>query len=163
MSKFTNALVVSPLSDGNSWVMLQEFTYHIGTENNNNIIVASKGFVTDFASVPRLFWMVIPKWGRYGNAAVIHDWLYWNQSEKIDRKKADSILLEAMTVLNVSKWRKTIIYRTVKLFGWIAWNRNKREKYNGYERVIDTAEIKATMPSQRPGFIKSFFRKHVNK
>src|SRR2546429_3829044 len=27
------------------------------------------------ASIPRLFWIALPKWGKYGNAAVIHDWL----------------------------------------------------------------------------------------
>ena len=109
MSQFTTALVVSPLSDGKSWVVLNDFKYHVGTENSGDLVIVDKGFVTDFTSVPRLFWLIIPRWGKYGNAAVIHDWLYWEQGEK-DRKEADSILLEAMSVLGVSKWKKKTSY-----------------------------------------------------
>ena len=163
MSEFTTALVVSPLSDGNSWVILQEFKYHVGAESSDNIVVVSKGFVTDFASVPRLFWLVFPKWGKYGNAAVIHDWLYWEQSDKRDRKTADSIFLEAMEVLEVSRWKRKVMYDAVRLFGWIAWNRNKNDKYNGVKRVIDTSDIKATMPSRRPGTIETAYRYYVNR
>ena len=46
---------------------------------------------------PALFWAILPKWGKYGNAAVIHDWLYWEQGRP--RPAADAILLEGMTVL----------------------------------------------------------------
>ena len=42
-------------------------------------IEVAEGFETDFASVPRLLWVVLPKWGKYGNAAMVHDWLYWKQ------------------------------------------------------------------------------------
>lgn len=163
MSEFTTALVVSPLSDGKSWVILQEFKYHVGAESSNDIIAVSKGFVTDFASVPRLFWLVIPKWGKYGNAAVIHDWLYWEQSDKRDRKSADLIFLEAMVVLKVSRWKRKVIYDAVRLFGWIAWNRNQIDKVNCIKRVIDTKEIKATMSSKRPGTIESAYKYYMNK
>lgn len=163
MSEFTTALVVSPLADGKSWVILQEFKYHVGAETSNDIVIVSRGFVTDFASVPRIFWLVIPKWGKYGNAAVIHDWLYWEQSEKRDRKTADHIFQEAMEVLRVSTWKRKVIYDAVRLFGWISWNRNKNDKYNGVKRVIDTSDIKATMSSQRPGTIKSAYRYYVKK
>lgn len=163
MSEFNTALVVSPLSDGNSWVILQEFTYHIGAESNDNIVAVAKGFVTDFASVPRLFWLVFPKWGKYGNAAVIHDWLYWEQSSKRDRKTADAIFLEAMEVLGVSRWKRRVMYDAVRAFGWVAWNRNKNDKYNGVKRVIDTSDIRASMSSQRPGTIESAYRYFMNK
>jgi len=163
MSKFTTALVVSPLSDGKSWVILREFKYHVGTENSNDIVVASKGFVTDFTSVPRLFWLVIPRWGKYGNAAVIHDWLYWEQSDRRDRRISDSIFWEAMGNLGVNEWKRKIIYYAVRWFGWIAWNRNRNDKYNGDERIIDTNKIKATMSSKRIGTIQSGYRYYAGK
>jgi hypothetical protein len=33
------------------------------------------GFTTDLASVPRIFWSLLPPDGRYEKAAVLHDWL----------------------------------------------------------------------------------------
>jgi hypothetical protein len=109
-----------------------------------------------------LFWLFIPRWGKYGNAAVIHDWLYWEQ-EKKDRKQADDILLEGMNVLNVSAWQKATIYFAVRLFGWLAWFRNAAEKENGADRKIDTSIIKATMESNRPSTIKSTYTYFMNK
>lgn len=164
MSKFTTALVVSPLSDGKSWVLLEDFEYHVGSEDSDDSVIASKGFVTDFASVPRIFWWVIPKWGKYGNAAVIHDWLYWKQGEK-KRNESDNILLEAMDVLNVSTWKKKIIYYSVKWFGWIAWFRNAADKGSGFDRIIKTDNIKATSTSERLGTLKTayIYLKNKNK
>ncbi|RUM35284.1 MAG: hypothetical protein DSY50_05160 [Desulfobulbus sp.] len=49
MSEFTTALIVSPLADGKSWVLLQDLKYHIGSIDNRDCVVAAHGFVTDFA------------------------------------------------------------------------------------------------------------------
>ena len=157
MSQFTTALVVSPLADGKSWVILEEFKYCVGSEDSEDVINVTEGFVTDFTSVPRLFWFFIPRWGKYGNAAVIHDWLYWKQDGK-DRKQADDIFLEGMGVLNVSAWQKTAIYYGVRMFGWIAWFRNAAEKENGFNRMFLAPTIKATMASERPSAIKSAYK-----
>ena len=77
MSQFTEALVVTPLADGNSWIIYKDFFYDVGVENSGDRIQVDLGFVTDFASVPRILWWALPKWSVYGNASVIHDWLYW--------------------------------------------------------------------------------------
>lgn len=156
MSEFTTALVVSPLADGKSWVLVDKLTYHIGNELSHDCVTAGQGFVTDFASVPRIFWWIIPKWGKYGNAAVIHDWLYCQQTEK-NRAESDNILYEAMGVLDVVPWKKTVIYYAVRLFGWIAWLRNAAEKEIGYNRIIQTEQLKATTPSNRPGTLNSIY------
>lgn len=76
MSRFTDVLVVSPLADGKTWVILRDFGYDVGAEDSGDHIDVAIGFQTDFATIPRLFWVILPKWGRYGNATVIHDWLY---------------------------------------------------------------------------------------
>ncbi len=162
MSRFTTALVVSPLSDGKSWVVLDEFKYHVGNENSTDIINVSEGFVTDFTSVPRIFWLLIPRWGKYGNAAVIHDWLYWIQGTK-NRKQADKILLEGMDILDVSGWQKTAIYYAVRWFGWLAWFRNTADKENGFNRVILTSNIKARTETKRPSTVKSAYAYYMNK
>ena len=119
MSRFTEPLVVSPRPDGKTWIILSDFGYEIGHVGSGNEIDVPIGFWTDFASVPRPLWVIFPRWGKYGNATVIHDWLYVDQSRT--RRESDLILLEAMGVLSVSPWQKYPIYWAVRLFGWIAW------------------------------------------
>ena len=94
MSRFTDILLVSPLADGKTWVIMRNFAYEVGTEGSGDVIDVTIGFQTDFATIPRPFWVILPKWGRYGNASVIHDWLYWTQARP--RREADAIFLEAM-------------------------------------------------------------------
>lgn len=126
MSRFTDELLVSPLSDGRTWVICSDFGYDVGEEGSGDTIDVPVGFKTDFASVPRLLWSIMPRWGRYGNAAVIHDFLYWQQERT--RAEADMIFLEAMFVLKVTRFKRFLIYYAVRLFGWIAWGRNRRRR-----------------------------------
>lgn len=87
MTQFTKILIVSPLSDGRTWYLREEFSYDISFEGSGNTVNVPAGFLTDFASVPRPLWWFIPTWGRYGNAAVIHDFCYWDQRR--GRKESD--------------------------------------------------------------------------
>jgi len=126
MSRFTEPLVVTPCPDGRTWILLCDFGYEIGQEGSNNVIDVPVGFYTDFASIPRLLWSFLPQWGKYGNAAVIHDFLYWDQSRS--RKKADEILLEGMVILEVGFIKRYLIYWAVRLWGWWAWWENQSRK-----------------------------------
>ncbi len=108
MSSFTDVLLVSPLADGKTWVIQRPFRYDVGAEGSSDTIAVPVGFRTDFATVPRLLWVVLPKWGRYGNATVIHDYLYWMQERT--RREADCIFLEAMGVLGVGPIVKYAMY-----------------------------------------------------
>lgn len=134
MSEFTDMLVVSPLGDGKFWRLRNSFSYHIGEEGSSNRVTVPEGFCTDFASVPRPLWWLFPTWGRYGNAAVIHDFCYWEQSR--DRKEADLIFLEGMVVLHVRRFTRMSLYFAVRGFGWLAWWRNGRKKR---ARMMDMA------------------------
>jgi hypothetical protein len=129
MSRFTESLVVTPRSDGRTWIILSDFGYAVGSEESNDVINVPFGNFTDFASVPRILWAVLPRWGKYGNAAVIHDWLYWDQLRT--RKEADDIFLEGMGVLEVGAWTKYAMYWGVRAFGWHAWSKNARKKAAG--------------------------------
>lgn len=135
MSNFTRSLKVSPLADGLNWVLLDSFCYDMGEE----LIEVEKGFITDFASIPRFLWMILPKWGKYGNAAVVHDYIYWNHSHS--RKEADDIMMEAMKVLEVPAWKIWAIYWAVRLFGGLAWKANGISRKKGVLRVIDLEQV----------------------
>ena len=138
MSKFTRPLIVSPLPDGKRWVLREEFSYDIGSEGSGKSVIVPVAFTTDFASIPRVFWAVYPKWGKYGNAAVVHDYLYWEQI--YSRKETDDIFLEGMEVLGVSSFDRKTIYNIVRWFAGEAWKNNKKRKESGEKKIIDLSE-----------------------
>ncbi len=138
MSRFTAPLIVSPRNDGRTWRIIhstedeEQFAYEIGQEGSGLMIRPPALFETDFASVPRLLWWLFPRWGRYGNAAVIHDYLYRGgfffvvtneeaEPSYPDRAYADELFLQGMVVLKVRKWQRQLIYWGVRLGGWYAW------------------------------------------
>lgn len=124
MSKFTSPLQVEALPDG-SWMLLAPFEYHIGTEESKKVIKIKTGFITDFASVPKLFWNIFPPYApSYGKAAVIHDALYCNKF--FTRKRSDDIFLEGMKVLKASRFTRYSIYWAVRLFASFAWKGHKK-------------------------------------
>jgi hypothetical protein len=142
MSNFTEILLVSPMPDGKNWAIMKNFGYAVGSEDSGEVIDVPFGFLTDFASVPRIFWWMFPKWGKYGNAAVIHDFLYWDQ--RYTRKKSDSVFLEAMGVLGVNKMTARILYLAVYLFGFVAWKSNQSRKKKLGSRVLKKFRGKVT-------------------
>jgi len=91
----------------------------VGYEGSRDRVTVPAGFVTDFASSPPAVWSLIPPWGKYGKAAVVHDYLY--QTKARSRKEADDIFREAMVVLQVDSVRVFLMYWAVRLFGWLAW------------------------------------------
>ena len=116
MSTFTTPLIVSPHEDGKHWIIGSPFIYYVGEYlESNDIVIVPKGYSTDFASVPRFLWNIFPPWGKYGKAAVVHDWL----CDIKDRpsKEVHKIFLEAMAVLKVPRWKRNIMYFGVKMFG----------------------------------------------
>ena len=128
MTSFTKPLIVKKIDKG--WVVQSNFEYHVGEEGSHERIKIPIGFCTDFASVPRLFWMIIPPDGRYTQAAVVHDYLYSQLGNlgKIayTRGECDGIFLEAMKVLKVPFWKRRVMYRAVRIFGGIGWRIHKK-------------------------------------
>ncbi|MGB7601258.1 MAG: DUF1353 domain-containing protein [Candidatus Sulfotelmatobacter sp.] len=92
------------------------------------------GFVTDFASIPRVFWSFLPTDGDYAYAAVIHDFLYWTQSRP--REVADQIFRMSMQDFKISSATIEVIYQAVRLGGGSAWSENAKLKAAGEGRVL---------------------------
>lgn len=98
-------------------------------------IVAPKGFVTDFASIPQVAQSFISKTGPWDRPAVIHDWLYKQAGfiEGFDfeytREDADEILREGMKVEKVGWFRRYLIYSRVRRWGWISWNEHRNNRF----------------------------------
>lgn len=100
------------------------------------------GFVTDFASIPRIFWSILPRDGRYTFPAVVHDYLYWTQ--EVDREIADEIFDIGMKEFDVGKTNRLAIYWAVRAAGWRAWNSNGKLKQNGEKRILSKLPGKPT-------------------
>lgn len=92
-------------------------------------IIISKGYVTDFASVPRILWSVFPPHGRMANASVKHDFRYDNRvyGETLGhyeaRYWADHDFLMDMIRDGVPAWQSYTMYLVVRLFGKSWWDK----------------------------------------
>lgn len=113
MSKFTTPAILE-LMDRFLWKVHEPFDFYL-SDDKNDVIEIPVGFLTDLASVPRIMWSFLPPDGKYAKAAIIHDYLYDNALRT--KQEADLIFLDAMTVLGVPKWKRTVMYLAVKYFG----------------------------------------------
>jgi hypothetical protein len=92
------------------------------------------GFVTDFASIPRAFWSILRPDGLYTYPAIVHDYLYWEQTTS--REVADQILRFGMEDFKVDPITIGTIYAAVRAGGGFAWENNKRMKEAGGKRIL---------------------------
>ncbi|EEI9680891.1 DUF1353 domain-containing protein [Salmonella enterica] len=113
MSCFTTPAIIEML-DHYLWRIHEPFEFYL-SDDNSDVISVPAGFITDLASVPRIFWTFMPPDGKYAKAAIIHDYLYDNALRT--KKEADRIFLDGMTVLGVPKWKRIVMYLAVRIFG----------------------------------------------
>ena len=112
MSRFLTALQVELQEDRTNWKLLSEFVYE---DSEYGRIVVSRGFETDFTSVPRIP-VIFDLVGAYGHAAAtLHDWLY--SSGLVPRSSADRIFREALRTTGIARWRAWLMWAGVRLGG----------------------------------------------
>jgi hypothetical protein len=136
--KHENPLVVCPI-DKDIWIVHATFAFVCQCNGEEHRIEVPPDFVTDFASIPRLIWPIMPRWGTYGWAAVIHDFLYWDQ--RLTRREADDVFLDVMKASAVPTWQKIPIYRAVRQWGWWAWKRNEQNPQNARRNNFPSEQI----------------------
>ncbi|AXD71824.1 DUF1353 domain-containing protein [Salmonella enterica] len=112
MSRFTTPAILEMLGHY-LWRVHEPFTFYL-SDDNSDVIEVPAGFITDLATIPRIFWILLPPDGKYAKAAIIHDYLYDNALRT--KWEADRIFLDGMTVLGVPCWKRTIMYWAVRLF-----------------------------------------------
>jgi len=124
MSQFTSNFK-GELIGKNKWKNLEEFEYYL-EESSDEVIAVPKGFITDFASVPRIFWAIISPIDKHAKAAVVHDYCYYDAT--YSRKESDLIFKEALKVLKVVPWKVEVMYIAVRIGGWNAWRKHRRRE-----------------------------------
>ncbi len=82
-----------------------------------------KGFTTDFASVPQIFWGLLPAHCTAAMPSVIHD--YTCQFAILPRPKCDAVFLELLKISGMKKWQYRLMYAYVRAFGWVTYNKRK--------------------------------------
>lgn len=120
------------------WRVTKGFRYYIGELGSKKWVNVPAGYLTDGASVPQALWSIVPPWGAYGQATVVHDILCEYLSITVEglpvaisRKEADRILGEAMKVLKVPDGLMAKIILAVNLYREFSginravWHRDK--------------------------------------
>jgi hypothetical protein len=92
------------------------------------------GFVTDLASIPRIFWSLLRPDGEYAYAAIVHDYLYWTQTTT--RDIADLTLKHGMEDFGIDSMTIATIYNAVRVGGAGAWTENGQLRANGEKRIL---------------------------
>lgn len=110
------------------WVVKKDFSFYLDDEQRKRAVIP-RGYLTDGASVPRPLWSLIPPWGSYGQAAVMHDWLceylrVWDTKENkwipITRDECDNIFNIGMKALGVPNTTRRVMYSAVKVYSHMA-------------------------------------------
>jgi hypothetical protein len=125
-SAFLSKLIVEN-DNGATMTLAQPLVYWSALFNAEMIVPA--GFVTDFASIPRLLHTIIPKHGKYDAPAVLHDAAYQTGhigDRSITQLDADRLMLEAMQVKGVRWTQRRAIYLGCRMGGWLVWRRYRR-------------------------------------
>jgi hypothetical protein len=108
--KFTGPLTITEFGvDEFCWRLERELVYQDDLGAPGTSITVPAGFITDGASIPRPLWWLLPTWGRYSRAAVIHDYLCTlvrrgkAHPQAPTRKAADAVFYDALVVCGVSR------------------------------------------------------------
>ena len=85
---------------------------------NGMEIIVPRGFDSDLASIPRVFWGIFPPHHyRYRLAALVHDYLIKDQG--YIRENADLVFKEIMQVSGNPKWKTWLMYNAVRTWSKI--------------------------------------------
>lgn len=108
--------------DGELWRLVEPFKAY--SHVLSQWITVPEGFVTDFNSIPRFFWRVLPP-AEFAEAAVLHDLCYQkgeNKGKPLTRQQADLVHREFLIWKGAPRWKVEAMYRTLRAFGWKKWN-----------------------------------------
>lgn len=135
MPAFTEDLTITQLSGKPGawrlWRTEQRLVYQINPDQNeldasgyaegSGLVIVPAGFVTDGPSIPRILWAVLPVWGSWSRAGVVHDYLCCliamgtPHREAPTRTAADAIFREAMKACGVGILCRVLLYVGVRI------------------------------------------------
>lgn len=125
LTKITQAEFLTPLVDqmaagvdNGIHTLMQPLIYQSVVAQR--VFTVPTGFVTDFASVPRIAPLAFALCGGTSEeASVVHDYLYTTHTTT--REMADAVLREASAASGVPAWRRWLMWAGVRAFGGTHW------------------------------------------
>ncbi len=122
---FIGDLVVRNI-DGHHWCLVEPVAFY--SERYRGVFTVHPGFITDFSSVPRGLWNLIPQRGKHDRAGVLHDAAYQGRLRTVQglrqhcsREVADHLFLEGLAACGVSRVVRQLMYRAVRINGGAAY------------------------------------------
>lgn len=123
------------------WVVKKDFIYYLDDSKMSTVKVP-RGYLTDGATVPRAFWSLVPPWGKYGQACVLHDYLceypFYDDGQHrviIERKEVDQIFNEAMQILQVPETTRRLMIGAVNTYRIVS--RKRDATYNRHKATLE--------------------------
>lgn len=110
-------VIVKPYSK-DRYEVYQDYEFHLESCGYYKI---PQGYITNGANIPRIFWSIFPPFRpEYFTAVVIHDYLCdlaeTQYSKKAYFKEADLSLKEAMTLLEVNRFKVQLFYYSCRVY-----------------------------------------------
>ena len=98
--------------DASTWALVDPLVYRGSWER----FVVPAGFRTDFASVPRPVTWLVPRFGAYTLAAILHDWLCTEgiRTGAVTARQADGIFRRVMRESGVPVLRRWLMWAGVR-------------------------------------------------
>lgn len=98
--------------DDTVWRLLAPLVY-LG---RYGVYAVPPGYLTDFASVPRLLWWVFPQSGRWNPAAIVHDWLITDglAAGFITSPQVDAEFRRALSACGVGPIQRWLMWTAVR-------------------------------------------------
>lgn len=133
-----NQPVNKPIS-AKEYELIENYYYVWDKHDVQYALMVPKGFVCDGASVPRFCWSLlgIHPDGLNRAAALVHDYLYLMSGETktfLDgqsaimnwkRRDADRLFCRILRESGVSKFKRRMMYRAVRIFGRFYWGKSR--------------------------------------
>lgn len=145
MSHFYNRPVVELIDNDNGglWRLYDVLGYWSDLVGG---IAVPVGFVTDFASVPRIALSYLLVGNTAHAAAIIHDFLYRKDSApNVSKEIADLVFKEAMATTKIPKWRQAVLYAGVRIGGSSAYHKLSVTDYpSNQEEDVDVGRDQGT-------------------
>lgn len=138
-----------------------------------------KGFITDGATIPKLFWNILSPFGRFFKSCALHDYICLmaklknneapNLKEGINiatqyRKRADTLLSLSMKRQGIKLWRRLLIMANVRAYTFFTFSVGHRvykhqfkiEPY--YQQMLENKDIKNQIMSVSLDFLDSIIK-----
>jgi hypothetical protein len=98
--------------DAHRWALVDDLVY----QGRRDRFVVPAGFRTDFASVPRPVTWLVPRFGAYTLAAILHDWLVTEglRTGVVTSREADGVFRRVMRESGVPVLRRWLMWTGVR-------------------------------------------------